>query len=67
MCELFGVTAENRIKVTGLLNAFFSRSASYKNGWGLVFLDVPPGNIYKEPQRASYSRTLRELLEKEEL
>ena len=65
MCELFGVTAKNRIKVTGLLNTFFSHSVDHRNGWGLVFLDVPPAIIHKEPQRATNSRTLRELLEKD--
>ncbi len=65
MCELFGVTAKNRIKVTGLLDTFFSHSADHRNGWGLVYLDVPPAIIHKEPQRATNSRTLRELLEKD--
>ena len=40
MCELFGITANRRVKINDFLKRFFEHSKEHRNGWGLAFLDV---------------------------
>ena len=55
MCELFGVTANRRVKINDLLKRFFEHSTEHRNGWGLAFLDDNSVSIEKEPVKASDS------------
>ena len=62
MCELFGVTANRRVKINDLLKKFYSHSAEHRNGWGMAFLDDDSVSIEKEPAKASASMYLRNRL-----
>lgn len=62
MCELFGVTANRRVKINDLLKIFFGHSNEHRNGWGLAFLDDNSVSIEKEPTRASDSLYLKNRL-----
>ena len=62
MCELFGVTANRRVKINELLKRFFEHSCDHRNGWGLAFLDDNSVSIEKEPIRASDSLYLKNRL-----
>ena len=62
MCELFGVTANRRVKINDLLKTFFAHSNEHRNGWGLAFLDDNSVSIEKEPTRASDSLYLKNRL-----
>ena len=62
MCELFGVTANRKIKINDLLSRFFEHSVEHRNGWGLAFLDHNSVSIEKEPIRASDSLYLKNRL-----
>ena len=62
MCELFGVTANRKIKINDLLSRFFEHSVEHRNGWGLAFLDHDSVSIEKEPIRASDSLYLKNRL-----
>ena len=62
MCELFGVTANRRVKINDLLKRFFEHSVEHRNGWGLAFLDDDSVSIEKEPIRASDSLYLKNRL-----
>lgn len=62
MCELFGVTANRRVKINDLLKIFFGHSNEHRNGWGLAFLDDNSVSIEKEPTRANDSLYLKNRL-----
>lgn len=62
MCELFGVSSQNKVKVNGYLETFFSHSEQHRNGWGIaVFYDNLP-SVEKEPVQASKSAYLNQRL-----
>ena len=62
MCELFGVTANRKIKVNSQLKAFFSHSIEHRNGWGLALFDDHSISIEKEPIKAADSIYLKSRL-----
>lgn len=62
MCELFGITANRRVRINDLLKTFFAHSTEHRNGWGLAFLDDNSISIEKEPARAGDSLYLRNRL-----
>ena len=62
MCELFGVTANRKIKINDLLKRFYEHSVEHRNGWGLALLDDSSVSIEKEPVRADYSLYLKNRL-----
>ena len=62
MCELFGVTANRKIKINSLLKTFFEHSVEHRNGWGLAFLDDNFVSVEKEPVRAIDSQYLKSRL-----
>ena len=62
MCELFGVTANRRIKINGLLKTFFEHSVEHRNGWGMAILDDGSVSVEKEPVRAIDSSYLKSRL-----
>ena len=62
MCELFAVSAKNKIAVTGLLKEFFSHSREHSNGWGIAVFERGVQNVEREPLRASNSAYLKNRL-----
>lgn len=62
MCELFGVSAQRRIEVSGLLREFFSHSVQHANGWGLAVFYENSVSLEKEPVQAIKSSYLKERL-----
>ena len=62
MCELFGVTANRRIRINNLLKTFFGHSVEHRNGWGMAVLDDGYVSIEKEPVRALDSQYLKSRL-----
>ena len=62
MCELFGITANRKIKINNLLKRFFEHSIEHRNGWGLAMLDDNSISIEKEPVKASDSLYLKNRL-----
>jgi glutamine amidotransferase len=62
MCELFGITANRRVKINDFLKRFFEHSKEHRNGWGLAFLDDNSVSIEKEPAKASDSLYLKNRL-----
>ncbi|MBR0146952.1 MAG: class II glutamine amidotransferase [Eubacterium sp.] len=62
MCELFAVSAKEKLPVTGLLKEFFSHSKEHPNGWGLAVFDGNHQNVEREPVRASNSLYLKNRL-----
>ncbi len=62
MCELFAVSAKEKIRVDGLLKEFFSHSREHPNGWGMALHDGITQNVEREPVRASNSIYLKNRL-----
>ena len=62
MCELFGVSAESKIRINGYLDTFFKHSVEHHNGWGLALLDDGMISVEKEPVRAVDSLYLKSRL-----
>ncbi len=62
MCELFGVSAEKKIRVNDYLKVLFSHSIEHSHGWGLALLDDGTVSIEKEPVRAVDSHYLKNRL-----
>ena len=62
MCELFGVSADRKIRVNDYLNVFFKHSVEHHNGWGLALLDDGLVSVEKEPVRAIDSHYLKNRL-----
>lgn len=62
MCELFGVTSVEPVRVNELLREFFSHSPRHPNGWGMAFFYGDAVSLEKEPVTASRSVYLRERL-----
>ncbi|MCR4688400.1 MAG: class II glutamine amidotransferase [Saccharofermentans sp.] len=62
MCELFGVSADQKITVNSYLDIFYKHSIEHHNGWGLALLDDGHISIEKEPQRAVDSVYLKSRL-----
>lgn len=62
MCELFGVSANEKIPVNDYLDTFFKRSIEHHNGWGLALLDDGLISVEKEPVRAVDSQYLKNRL-----
>ena len=62
MCELFGISANRKVKLDGFLKRFFDHSEEHPNGWGIAFLDHQNVSVEKEPVRARDSLYLRNRL-----
>lgn len=62
MCELFGVTANRKIRINGLLKTFFDHSIEHQNGWGLALFDDKSDYIEKESVQAVKSLYLKNRL-----
>ena len=65
MCELFCVSSDRKIKISPLLETFFSHSDIHKNGWGIALLDRDPPEIEKEPVKALDSSRVKEILKED--
>ena len=62
MCELFAVSAGEKVRVTELLKEFFSHSREHSNGWGIAVFEHGVQNVEREPVRASASSYLKSRL-----
>lgn len=65
MCEIFGISAREKVKINSMLESFYSHSNEHRNGWGLALLDRTPISIDKEPVKALDSEYLKEKLKTE--
>lgn len=62
MCELFGVSSREPIRVNEFLKEFASHSVDHPNGWGLAVFYGDAVSLEKEPIPAYKSRYLKERL-----
>ena len=62
MCELFGVSSIEPVRVNDLLREFFSHSTRHPNGWGMAFFYGNAVSLEKEPVTACKSTYLKERL-----
>ena len=62
VCELFGVSADRKIRVNDYLKTFFKHSVEHHNGWGMALLDDGLISVEKEPVRAVDSAYLKNRL-----
>ncbi len=62
MCELFGVSGVEPVRVNELLGEFFRHSPLHPNGWGMAFFYGNAVSLEKEPISACKSVYLRERL-----
>ena len=62
MCNLFGVSGTEPIRLNEYLKTFFSNSPAHPNGWGIAVFRGNEISIEKEPMEASKSNYLRERL-----
>ena len=62
MCELFGVSSSDKIRVNECLKEFFSHSVRHPNGWGIAVFYENSVSLEKEPVQASTSLYLKERL-----
>lgn len=65
MCEIFGISAREKVKINSMLESFYCHSNEHRNGWGLALLDRTPISIDKEPVKALDSEYLKEKLKTE--
>lgn len=59
MCEIFGVSSEERIQINDYLKSFYERSHQHPHGWGLVCIEGKEAFIEKEPIQATKSHYLK--------
>lgn len=62
MCELFGLSASDKVDINKELKEFFSHAPKNPDGWGLSLHDNQKSFFYKEEKRADKSRYLEGLL-----
>lgn len=62
MCELFGISSREKVRVNDLLKEFYSHSVRHPNGWGLAVFYGNSASVEKEPVPAYRSAYLRERL-----
>ena len=65
MCELFGVCANEQIRVNEYLDSFYNHSFYHKDGWGLAVFRGGGVSMEKEAVRAIDSTYLRQRISKE--
>ncbi len=65
MCEIFGITADRKVRANELLREFFSHSSEHKDGWGLAVFDAGYPEVEKEPVPAEESSYLKARLSAE--
>lgn len=63
MCELFGVSAREKLPVNELLREFFSHSVAHPNGWGMAVFYGNSASVEKEPVPAYKSAYLKSRLQ----
>lgn len=55
MCELFGVSSEQKLQVDPYLKVFMSHSFDHPHGWGMAIFYGGGVNVEKEPKTAGVS------------
>lgn len=59
MCEIFGISANRKVKINELLRIFFSHGIEHPDGWGIAICDDGNVSIEKEPVKVSKSKYLK--------
>ena len=59
MCELLGVSSQEKVPCNDLLQTFFSHSTNHPDGWGLAAFYGNTAVIEKEPVSAVDSAYLK--------
>ena len=59
MCEIFGISANRKVKINELLRIFFSHGIEHPDGWGIALCDDGNVSIEKEPVKVSKSKYLK--------
>lgn len=62
MCEIFGVSAKDKVYLNAYLKEFYKHSHSHPHGWGLGVIEGNEVNIEKEPLQATDSFYLKQRL-----
>ena len=62
MCELFGVSAPEKIHINELLERFFAHGTEHPHGWGLAFFEQGNVAIEKQPEASYKSVYLKQRL-----
>ena len=62
MCELFGLSARQKVNIDRELKEFYSHAPDNPNGWGLYYNDGCSAFFKKENMRADKSPCLRDIL-----
>ncbi len=62
MCELLGISAQNKIRINDLLEIFFSHSIEHRSGWGLALPDENEPFLARESNKAIDSAYLKDIL-----
>lgn len=65
MCEIFGISSSEKIKLNGLLSEFYSHSTENPDGWGLAAFYGNAVSLEKEPISAAESSYLKNRLTEE--
>ncbi|MDE6566365.1 MAG: class II glutamine amidotransferase [Lachnospiraceae bacterium] len=64
MCELFGVSAPQKIRLNSLLHTFFSHADRHPHGWGMALFHKNVVCVEKQAVTANKSARLQSYLEK---
>lgn len=62
MCELFGVSALDKIELNDLLREFFSHGTEHPHGWGMAFFYSNSVSLEKQPENSCKSNYLKQRL-----
>ena len=62
MCELFGVSSEEKIPLNELLREFFSHGVEHPHGWGMAFFYGNAVSLEKQPENSCKSDYLKQRL-----
>lgn len=62
MCELFGVSSPERIRLNQMLKTFFSHGNEHPHGWGMAFFYGNAVSLEKSPQTSTKSDYLKQRL-----
>lgn len=62
MCELFGISSKEKIRLNDLLREFFSHAVDHPHGWGMAFFYGNAVSLEKQPEHACKSGYLKQRL-----
>lgn len=62
MCEIFGISSREKIRINQYLETFYGHSNKHPHGWGLAQMEGKEVSVIKEPLQASKSLMLKGVL-----